>query len=102
MRQAGCWDGSLACFKLGSAAGSPSCLGNSANGALRLSMELLLHFPASDGPVRGLAWAPAELAGATSDNAHRHLFAVVGHALHLRVWDLRHVSRLDADHIAGP
>ena len=92
----------MACFKLGSAAGSPSGSGSSANGALCPSMELLLHFPASDGPVRGLAWAPAELAGATSDNAHRHLFAVVGHALHLRVWDLRHVSRLNANRIAGP
>lgn len=56
----------------------------------QVSMELLIHFPAMDGPVRDLAWAPAELAGTTTDSAHRHLFAVVGHGLHLRIWDLRH------------
>ncbi len=56
----------------------------------QLSMQLLIHFPVTDGPVRALAWAPAELAGTTTDNAHRHLFAAVGHSLYVRVWDLRH------------
>ena len=60
----------------------------------QVSMELLIHFPAMDGPVRDLAWAPAELAGTTADSAHRHLFAVVGHGLHLRIWDLRHALAL--------
>ena len=60
----------------------------------QVSMELLTHFLAMDGPVRDLAWAPAELAGTTADSAHQHLFAVVGHGLHPRIWDLRHAHAL--------
>ncbi len=52
-------------------------------------LELLLHMPALDGPVRGLAWAPREVATAAGDLAHRNLFVTVGHSSKLRFWDAR-------------
>ena len=75
---------------LPASAGGPG----SAAGSGQRSMQLLLHFPAADGPVRALAWAPAQLAGATSDSAHRHLVAAVGHTTYLRLWDLRQAPLL--------
>lgn len=73
---------------MGALLASAGDLGSSAGPGQR-SLQLLLHFPAADGPVRALAWAPAQLAGTTSDSAHRHLVAAVGHTTYLRVWDLR-------------
>lgn len=86
--QGGCWDGTIACWRVGALLASAGDLGSSAGPGQR-SLQLLLHFPAADGPVRALAWAPAQLAGTTSDSAHRHLVAAVGHTTYLRVWDLR-------------
>lgn len=81
--QIGFWDGSVAQWRLAAGEGPQEDA---------LKMELLLHFPALDGPMRGLAWAPPEVATAAGDLAHRHLFAAVGHTDKLRVWDTRHVS----------
>ncbi|KAK9908112.1 hypothetical protein WJX75_002889 [Coccomyxa subellipsoidea] len=76
----GFWDGTVALWRV---------LGSETKEALR--MELLLHMPAQDGPVRGLAWAPPEVATAAGDRAERHLFATVGHSHKLRIWDTRNL-----------
>ncbi len=82
--QIGSWDGSVAQWKVVAGEGPQKDA---------MNVELLLHFPALDGPVRALAWAPPEVATAAGDLAHRHLFAVVGHSDKLSVWDTRHDSR---------
>ena len=84
----------MACWQVRPLQGSQG----SAGSPEQLSMQLLIHFPVTDGPVRALAWAPAELAGTTADNAHRHLFAAVGHSLYVRVWDIRHEPAPPAHH----
>lgn len=63
-------------------------------------MELLLHMPALEGPVRGLAWVPPEVATAAGDGAHRHLFATVGHSDKLRFWDSRRGSNKSSNFCA--
>ena len=78
----GFWDGTVALWRV---------LNSETKEALR--MELLLHMPAQDGPVRGLAWAPPEVGTAAGDRAERHLFATVGHSHKLRIWDSRQGSK---------
>ncbi|CAL8469549.1 g9090 [Coccomyxa elongata] len=84
---AGYWDGSVALWRLAAAKGSEAAAQKAPEQAVCL--ELLLHMPALDGPVRGLAWAPRELATAAGDLAHRNLFVTVGHSSKLRFWDAR-------------
>ena len=88
-RQAGYWDGSVAVWRLAAArSGVDAAAQRAPEQAVRL--ELLLHMPALDGPVRGLAWAPREVATAAGDLAHRNLFVTAGHSSKLRFWDARH------------
>ncbi|BDA44713.1 probable general transcription factor 3C polypeptide 2 [Coccomyxa sp. Obi] len=82
---AGYWDGSVAMWRL--ATGGDAAAQKGPEQAVCL--ELLLHMPALDGPVRGLAWAPREVATAAGDLAHRNLFVTVGHSSKLRFWDAR-------------
>ncbi|EFN53310.1 hypothetical protein CHLNCDRAFT_136985 [Chlorella variabilis] len=110
----GCWDGSLALFKLtpgqprpqqngglqpqqqqqqhqhqqvdsGSSGGGR---GSSGGGGMH-GLELLSHFSADALPLRAVRWVPAAACGGTIDMLHRHILLTAGHEGCLRVWDLR-------------
>lgn len=74
LSQMGCWDGTVALWKLPTAAGSP--------------LQLLSHFLADSVPIRTIAWAPPHKDG-TIDSHGRHCFLTAGHASSMKIWDVR-------------
>ena len=92
----GCWDGSVAIFKVvpGQAqqqqqqqqAGGG---GGAAAAAQMFGLELLLHFTADVLPLRGLRWIPPAPCQSSIDSLQRHIIATGGHEATVRIWDLR-------------
>ena len=93
--QAGCWDGTVALFRLG----PPPAQGTSPQPPDRGSLaglEVLSHFTASTDAVRVVAWAPDEdgADGEGPGSSWGALFAVAGHAQQISIWDARCLSSL--------
>ncbi len=99
----GCWDGSVAVFKLApgqqrqqqagpnggtTSNGSGNGSGSSASGQM-FGLELLCHFTADVLPLRALRWLPPGPPSGTIDLLHRHILLTGGNEGVLRLWDVR-------------
>ena len=90
--QVGCWDGTIALFKVKPAtAPSTSPKSHSSSSSGLQGMELLSHYSASTDAVRAVVWAPPGGEGAGGEEAGQwgSLFAVAGQAQQVTVWDAR-------------
>ena len=105
----GCWDGSVALFKLspgqprpqaqapgsgGNASGSGGDAGGAGGGggggsSSMFGLELLCQFSADALPLRTLRWLPPGACSETIDLLHRHILLTGGNEGVLRLWDLR-------------
>ena len=99
----GCWDGSVAVFKLapgqkqqqqqqrgGVSSGSNGVASESSSSSSQLfGLDLLCHFSADVLPLRSLRWLPAGPPDGTIDLLHRHILVTGGNEGVLRLWDLR-------------
>ena len=97
----GCWDGSVAVFKLapgqqqrqqqqgGGASGGSNGIASESSSSQLFGLELLCHFSADVLPLRSLRWLPPGPPDGTIDLLHRHILLTGGNEGVLRLWDLR-------------
>ena len=89
--QVGCWDGSVAVWRIPpEQPGSASA--RSSSSPVPLQLQLLSHIMADTVAIRSVAWAPVEAAGESSDLSSRHIFLTAGHSSLVKFWDARYAQ----------
>ena len=92
----GCWDGTVALWRLQPAAPAAAAPGSSQGTGYTppppATPVLLMHMKADPQPLRCVAWPPAALAAAAGGGLGRHVFMTAGHAGSVAIWDARWAS----------
>jgi hypothetical protein len=82
--QAGCWDGTVAIWRL-----QPDENTSAVGGSVPATPVLLSHARADPSPLRAVAWAPAALAASAADSLGRAVHMTAGNQGALSIWDAR-------------
>ena len=84
----GCWDGSVALWRLQPAEILHPAKPNGHHPPPATPV-LLVHSQAEALPLRTVAWAPAGLANSAPGGLGRHVFLTAGHSGSICIWDAR-------------
>ena len=82
--QVGCWDGTVALWRLQPGEGL-----RPTGGRQPATPVLLMHMKADPMPLRAVAWAPPSLAGHAPGGMGRNIFLTAGHSGVIAIWDAR-------------